>query len=573
MIKKYLFLSYLLILLTFAKQLNGQTKKSKDIQDTSNFSVLRARIIKETKGALRIKIVKEALHKAKISFDTLGMADAYYFLSKLDSHNALHYIDSLITITKKKKYTRYPALGYSQKGNIYYEKGNYKEALEFYLKGSKSAKENKNEPLYLSIKFNIGLLKNTAGERKEAQAIFLEHLNFVDQNPKFKKLNDYGRVLFALTDSYVYDNQLELAKEYIDKGIQQALKTNDAAIYPHFVVYSGVYHYLSKNYKTAIDSLEKGRILIKQVDEVTTRTAICDYYIARSYQDLGDKEKGIHYFKKVDSVLKKTEDVIPEIIDTYTYLIEDSKIKKNVEKQIEYINTLLRLDSIRHSDQIYLTKNINERYDTIELISEKEDLIDQLKQDRFLKEETITILILFLIVLVTIAVFGFLKTYISRGRLLKLLEEHQNKVNNITDQTDQASVITKKEDLDIPKEVIEVVLEKLYQFENLAKFSKKHYTLNSLAKELNTNSAYLSKIINGYKNINFSTYMNNLRVEYAIEQLASNKSLRSYTIKAIAEEVGFKNAQSFSSAFHKKTGIYPSYFIKHIDTYTKKKEG
>jgi AraC-like DNA-binding protein len=36
-------------------------------------------------------------------------------------------------------------------------------------------------------------------------------------------------------------------------------------------------------------------------------------------------------------------------------------------------------------------------------------------------------------------------------------------------------------------------------------------------------------------------------------------------MSAIAEEIGFNNAQTFSSAFYKKTGIYPSYFINQLN--------
>lgn len=122
-----------------------------------------------------------------------------------------------------------------------------------------------------------------------------------------------------------------------------------------------------------------------------------------------------------------------------------------------------------------------------------------------------------------------------------------------------------KEEIHIPEVVIENVLKKLNGFEVSDRFSKRHYTLNSLAKELDTNSAYLSKIINVYKSVNFANYLNNLRIDFAVTELSKNRSLRSYTIKAIAEEVGFKNAQSFSSAFHKRKGIYPSYFIKQLE--------
>ena len=39
---------------------------------------------------------------------------------------------------------------------------------------------------------------------------------------------------------------------------------------------------------------------------------------------------------------------------------------------------------------------------------------------------------------------------------------------------------------------------------------------------------------------------------------------------AIAQEVGFNNSESFSKAFYKKTGIYPSYFIKQLEKENKK---
>jgi YesN/AraC family two-component response regulator len=163
-----------------------------------------------------------------------------------------------------------------------------------------------------------------------------------------------------------------------------------------------------------------------------------------------------------------------------------------------------------------------------------------------------------------VAAYGFRKSYVNKKRFLRLFEDQKIKEHTLLEFVDITTDISKKQDIDIPKNVIETVLRKLHNFENSIKFSKKHYTLNSLAKELNTNSAYLSKIINVYKNVNFANYLNNLRIDFAVDELASNKSLRSYTIKAIAEEVGFKNAQSFSSAFYKKTGIYPSYFIKHL---------
>ncbi|WP_440879570.1 helix-turn-helix domain-containing protein [Tenacibaculum sp. C7A-26P2] len=110
------------------------------------------------------------------------------------------------------------------------------------------------------------------------------------------------------------------------------------------------------------------------------------------------------------------------------------------------------------------------------------------------------------------------------------------------------------------------ILKKLHEFEEKQLFLQKKYTLVSLAKELVTNSAYLSKIINEEKQCNFANYLNQLKINYVVERLKMDTTFRNYTVKAIAETSGFSNTQSFSSSFFKQTGIYPSYFIKQLNT-------
>ncbi|GAA4273084.1 hypothetical protein GCM10022258_23780 [Aquimarina gracilis] len=549
----------------FLEQSYGQSRPAEKENEDVNFEALEAEIAKQTTDTLKLQIALRSLQKAKDVKDTLLMANAYYFLSRLSSEYRVAYADSLIDITTDKGYSRYPSHGYLQKGNDSYFKGNHEQALEFYLTASEYAKKNGNEYLYRSIKFNIALLKNAAGEREDAKGIFVEYVKFLEDNPNYKTSDNYNRGLFALADAYIHSKELDLAKKYIDKGIQETLNTGDILLYSYILVTSGIHQYLSKNYTRAIDSLKKGKKIIQQKDEVKIRVATCDYYIARSYQDLGKTELSISYFKSVDTILSETEYIIPELMNTYDYLIKYYKSKGDSQQQINYINTLLRLDSIQDANQLYLTKNINERYDTAELIEEKQDLIDQLEREKFLKENTIVILILFLSLIGILAGYGFRRSYINKKRFEALLEKQNGKAKNELELIGESTLSKNKEEIDIPEDVVQNILKKLYAFEKSYQFSKRHYTLNSLAKELNTNSAYLSKIINVYKNINFANYLNNLRVDFAVNELTNNKSLRSYTIKAIAEEVGFKNAQSFSSAFYKKTGIYPSYFIKQLN--------
>ena len=96
-------------------------------------------------------------------------------------------------------------------------------------------------------------------------------------------------------------------------------------------------------------------------------------------------------------------------------------------------------------------------------------------------------------------------------------------------------------------------------------FISKESTLIEVAKKIQTNTTYLSKVINTHKKKSFTSYITDLRVDYAIERLSHDRKFRSFTIGAIAQEIGFKRSESFSKAFKVKTGLYPSYFIKQLE--------
>lgn len=117
---------------------------------------------------------------------------------------------------------------------------------------------------------------------------------------------------------------------------------------------------------------------------------------------------------------------------------------------------------------------------------------------------------------------------------------------------------------EISKDITKEVLESLNKFEEKKGFLKKGLGLKELAHKINTNTKYLSKTINDYKNLNFNSYINKLRIDYTIKILNENSKFRNYNIKYLAEEVGFNNAEAFSRAFRNVTGKKPSVYIKEL---------
>ena len=117
----------------------------------------------------------------------------------------------------------------------------------------------------------------------------------------------------------------------------------------------------------------------------------------------------------------------------------------------------------------------------------------------------------------------------------------------------------------IKNEKVNEILEKLVALEEKKYFLKQECTLHNVAKKLKTNTSYLSKIVNNELGKNFNTYINELRINYIIIELKNNSKLRSYSVNAIAIEIGYKRPDAFTRSFKEVTGLTPATYIKKVN--------
>ena len=155
------------------------------------------------------------------------------------------------------------------------------------------------------------------------------------------------------------------------------------------------------------------------------------------------------------------------------------------------------------------------------------------------------------------------KTYKERFENLINTVPYEKNVENEVDPKKQ-SINKINDDIGIANDIVEIILKELKDFEKNKGYLNASITIQNLAQKFNTNSKYLSIVINTKKDKSFTQYINDLRIDNIVKELKTNKNLRKYNMIAIAEEAGFNTAESFSKAFFKKTKIKPSYFIKEI---------
>lgn len=102
----------------------------------------------------------------------------------------------------------------------------------------------------------------------------------------------------------------------------------------------------------------------------------------------------------------------------------------------------------------------------------------------------------------------------------------------------------------------------LFSLQQLLSYIEEHYpediTLGFAAQQMNFSESHFSKIFKKLIGINFSTYLNMVRIEHAAARLKGTSA----RITDVALSCGFNNIRSFNRVFKEITGYTPSQFVK-----------
>ncbi len=549
---------------SFNLKFEGKNQKDSISSKTYN-ELIKIIYSDEINVNLKEKCANIFYRKARTDNKVSRVADAYRNLSYIAYQKGeysieLAYLDSIIDYTKNKRTWNYPSFAYFLKGLFFDDRRNFKNSLDNFVEAYNYAKRNNNPYLIYDAKYSIGSLKSRLGNYKEALGIYKECLHQIqtmDHRPQ--DTDNYLIILHALSDSYRRNKKIDSSTIFNRIGIKKTLSSEHTDYYGNFILSEGINHFERRHYLKSIDSITKSLPMFKNIDD-SPNIAFANFYLGKNYLQLNQKEKALVHFKKVDSIFQKINDIHPDIRENYEFLIDYYKSINDKDNQLLYIEKLIKVDSILIDNYKYLSKNIALKYDTPELLSRKEKLIENINKEK-------SVLIKIMLSLVAI-VLGIIVLLLFNNRKKKDYKRKFEEILNLSTVKSKVKTIdsTNNKKLNLSTEMVEHILSGLEHFEKNNGYLKQDITITLLAKELNTNTKYLSKVINFDRKKTFSNYINDLRIGYVINKLKNDKKLRKYTIKAISESVGFKNSESFSKAFYKQTGIYPSYFIKELSS-------
>lgn len=96
------------------------------------------------------------------------------------------------------------------------------------------------------------------------------------------------------------------------------------------------------------------------------------------------------------------------------------------------------------------------------------------------------------------------------------------------------------------------------------KYKDKAYSAKQLAVDLNTNTRYISAVVNVRFHMNYTSFVNKYRIQEAMSLLI-DKRYKDLNMEDISDMVGFSNRQSFYASFFRINKITPKeYKVLHM---------
>lgn len=480
-------------------------------------------------------------------------------------HDALHYTpsenlklryaDSAITAAHLSCQDDLIATAHLGKGIVYYFNfKRYRNALQEYLIAMGYAERTKDHYLIHKIGYHLGVVKSYLGDHCNAIRHFetgaAYFLGEMQKNPHPNLLHNmrkgYYNSIRQMVICHQHLNQDEKADSLISIGEKGVPEHRDFKLLrSYFHQFRGISEFRKGNYEHSIEELDKALPEIERNRDFAWASVIY-FYLGKNRLQLGQREKAIPLFKKVDSVYLRQNFMFPELCENYKILVQDARHRKLMNEALYYSDVHRKLENQISADVIYLSSVL----DAEGFKYEKQKLTESKRMITVWSVLGMTLLALF-----------FLRYYYLQKETEKRFRV-MVAPSGFSDGTSGAGTQRRAGKFTLPQEVYDKMREKLQHFEDMEYYLEADLTEKTVADRLWTNTQYLSAYINISKGVNFRTYLNELRIRYIARQLSENPEFLKYSNDGLASKCGIGSRSNFSRQFSKIYGMPPQRYIK-----------
>lgn len=566
----YKIICHCLLLLSFSSVL---------AQELNEFQIKRTRSIQELLISNPDKAYAEAIEISKDEDELFSFYGKYYvanyFYNKSEFAHSRKLLISLIEDIEKSDIpesskVHQDLVGMCVNKLFYLHKnlGEYDSALFYLDKYKKRLPNNRFNEQYGLIKVAMGdYVNGIALLKRELKTSPHLKLGVGEKKAMNKKLfaDKYNFIGEAYQQYYIQSKNpifLDSANYHFTIAAKMLLQENFYPEYTKALLFmrEAKSAALEGNYAKSLSLYRKGKSY-KVINENIRTVQLFDLGMADCFHHLKKTDSAFYYCNKFIKSYQITKVSKENLLMAYNIMTQC--YSANNDNKNAYLYAQKSLALIQSIEGIK-NKSLNflHNYD-LNIIKEESNKI--IASKNYFKIFLFSILIVLVVV-----VFSFYSYYKKQKekhhRFLQIIQDlKESKVTEIHTTAIHPSATGVQPKQVIDGELIEKLSSGLKKLEQKEAFLDPNFKLAFVAKKLNTNTAYLSQYFNQVMQKSFSEYTQELRIHYVLQKLVDTPNFRKYTLQAIAEEVGYKDANTLVRVFKKQTGLSPNYYIEELE--------
>lgn len=475
-----------------------------------------------------------------------------------------------------------------QKGDVFYQAGRFSEALEYYTKGLDLAESENNAQLYNACLGNIGNVYASISDYDRGLHYFMRGY---EASVKEKNTEMEYHFLTNIVAIYCLKKDAKKAKAFFKQMMQVPMKDTESKTY---------YSLYNQGCIAQVEGdLKMAEFYHRQALEFAKSRRMSPLFILAQYEELGNMALAQHNAKLAVSYFLQCDTLTPQIKN----VSQTAKVHEGLSRAYAMLG---QPDSAAHHKELYEALsdsafNQSQFYIANNKLFTYENTANKRQIDSLMSRNKSLLLVIGLIVALLAALAGFTwllrkknKNLISAQSMLiskneelmktarqnkHLLEQYINAIGEAKTEQPQEQTEPKTESPEPAKEETTEKEERSTTMLNeeqanrllnkinrvmgdVSVISQSDFSLNTLAQMVESNTKYVSWVINETYGKNFRLFLSEYRIREACRRLSDQEHYGNVTLQAIYEELGYNSAASFIQAFKKVNGMTPSTYLK-----------
>jgi len=553
----------------------------------------------------------QAVDLGKKLNDKATVAGAYYYLSyyylwKGMMDSSLYYCQAGLDLSRRINSKSLIARGYGRLGDYYHTNGDKPKAVEFLKKAIEL--DSTDYPLVANCSITLGILYKDAGSLKESAYYYLKALKIREERKEFTEAGFVCTNLSGLYFMFSYKNQgFAYAMTALDYFRKVKVQGGESYVYNLL----GEEYFKLKEYPAALTFFRKA-LAINGEDTTIIRSGrtFNMINIGDTWLKLKRYDSAQFYYSRVLRYITRIHDYLA-LACTYLSMGDMNAQLKNYTIAIRFLNDGLYYSQLvnyrvqweqayellakcyeasgQRDKALFCLKKHNELQDSIFTEKAHQDVANMMiKYETRKKDQQISILnvdsrekqakirmaVLTILIIISLAgLLGYLAWSYYRKKLrpkvrslnfiqekIKIEKEGDNRKLRALDKllppelkpftNSRLPEVEINKDLIVRLETL-LIKDKIYLNMNL--------TLAETAHMLDTNTSYLSRLINDHYQVNFSAFLGRYRIEEA-KKMILDDHFNNISIEGIANNSGFRSKSTFNQVFKVSTGLTPTEF-------------